>query len=281
MTALALGLIAALCWGFHDICVRYLSQKTPLMAALLVVLVFGLIFHLGAMGVTGGFITIKGPAVAYAAGAGVCFLVASLGLYHAFQRGPVRLVAPIIGGYPVLSVGWATLQGTPISIPQILAVLAIVLGVGIVASLADTSDDDIPPIGRTIFFSVVSAIGFAGTFALGQHAAELSHDMPATLITRLVTTGLLIALMILNGWSFRVGLAALPILALMGIADGIALMSVLKAGSMANPEYAAVASSMFGLLTIVLARIFLSERMTGVQWIGCAIAFGGIGFLAL
>ena len=281
MNSLTLGLIAALCWGFHDICVRAISQKTPLMAMLLTVLLSGLGFHLILMGVTGEFAMISTTAMIYAGLAGVFFLIASLGLYTAFERGPVRLVAPIIGAYPVLSIGWATVQGTPITVLQIAAVAAIITGVGIVAALADDSSDDVPPIGPTIVYSVIAAIGFAGTFALGQHAAEISHDMPATLVTRVVATTALIGIMAIKGLPFLVGWKPLPVLVLMGIADGIALLSVVSAGTLANPEYAAVTSSIFGLITIVLAWIFLRELMGPAQWLGCAIAFGGIGYLAL
>jgi uncharacterized membrane protein len=38
---------------------------------------------------------------------------------------------------------------------------------------------------------------------------------------------------------------------------------------------------MFGLLTILLAWMFLRERMTLVQWIGGTVAFCGVGVLAV
>ena len=49
MGALELGLLAAMCWGFHDVCVRFISQKTPISACILTVLIVGLIFHIGLM----------------------------------------------------------------------------------------------------------------------------------------------------------------------------------------------------------------------------------------
>jgi uncharacterized membrane protein len=80
---------------------------------------------------------------------------------------------------------------------------------------------------------------------------------------------------------FWAGWRALPVLALMGIADGIALLCLLAAGGLPDAQYAAVASSCFGLLTILMAWAFLREKMTPPQWVGCAIAFSGIGYLAL
>ncbi len=281
MSALTLGLVAAFSWAIHDIIVRQVSQNTPLMASLLAVLLFGTGFHIAVMAGTAAFTPIGGEAAAYAVIAGVFFLLASVGLYGAFQRGPVRLVSPIIASYPVLSVAWAALSGASVSVWQWAAVLAIAVGVSLVAALADEGAEDVPPKGLTILFAAASAIGFAGTFALGQHAAELAGEMPATLVTRIVTITLLVAIMAFKSLPFWPGKAVLPFLALMGVLDGIALMAVLSAGGLPDAQYASVASSMFGLLTIVLAWIFLRERMTTAQWFGCGVAFAGIGYLAV
>lgn len=281
MSTLALGLIAALCWGFHDICVRFLSQKTPLSACIFVVLLTGLVFHTGLTGVMGEFQTLPARAVWLSLGAGAFFVIATFGLYYAFQRGPVRLVAPLIASYPILSVGLAAFQGTPISLLQWGAVVAIVLGVGLVAALSDDSDADMPAMGPTILYAVIAAIGFAGTFALGQMAADISHEMPATLVTRVLAVALVVGILIGFKQPFWPGKRALPLLIAMGLADGVALLCVLSAGALPDPQYAAVTSSMFGLLTILLAWIFLKERMTTPQWIGCCVAFCGVGVLAL
>lgn len=280
MGALTLGLIAALCWGLHDICVRQVSQNTPLMASLLLVLSVGAVLQGAIMAATGGFSAVTGPAAGYAALSGLLFLVASLGLYGAFQRGPVRLVAPIIASYPIISVGWAALRGTPISALEWGAVLLIIAGVAIVAALSDDSDGDIPSKPRTILYALIAAVGFAGTFAIGQVATGMAQDLPVILITRGVAIVLLIAVIAAKSLPFWPGRAALPVLVMMGALDGIALICVLSAGGLPNAQYAAVASSVFGLLTVVMAWAFLRERMTGLQWVGVALSFAGIGYLA-
>jgi len=281
MSTLALGLIAALCWGFHDICVRFLSQKTPLSACIFTVLLTGLVFHSVLMSVSGEIQALPILAIWPSLAAGVFFVVATFGLYYAFKRGPVRLVAPMIAGYPVLSVGLAAGQGTPIIAAQWGAVVAIVSGVAVVAAMSDTSSDDNPPIGPTILFATISAFGFAGTFALGQYAADISHEMPTILVTRVLAVGLTVVILLAFKQPFWPGKRALPLLITMGVADGIALYCVLSAGTLPDPQYAAVTASMFGLLTILLAWVFLRERMTLVQWIGCTVAFCGVGVLAV
>ncbi len=74
---------------------------------------------------------------------------------------------------------------------------------------------------------------------------------------------------------------ALKTLLIMGILDGIALLSIMTAGDYPHPEYAAVTTAMYGLPTIWLAAFFLKERINRLQWWGCVIAFCGVGYLAL
>jgi drug/metabolite transporter (DMT)-like permease len=281
MSALTLGLIAAVMWGFHDVCVRFVSQKTPLMASLLTVLVIGTVFHLGVMGVQQSALFPKASVLGISTLSGVFFLAASLGLYGAFQRGPVKLVSPIIASYPILSIAWAAWNGVSISALQLGAVVLIILGVSLVAALSDDSDGDVPPMGKTIAYSILASVGFAGTFALGQMASAQAGELPVTLVTRLVAIALLLIGILTLKLPVWPGRAALPVLSLMGLADGIALLMINSAGHLPDAQYAAVASSMFGLLTIVFAWIFLKERLSTVQWLGCLIAFAGIGYLAL
>lgn len=281
MSALTLGLIAAFCWGFHDICVRFVSQKTPISACIFTVLLSGLVFHSGLTITTGTLAPLPIQAVWLSFGAGVFFVLASYGLYYAFKRGPVRLVAPLIAGYPILSVGWAAFQGTPVSVLQWAAVIAIVAGVAIVAALSDASTDENPPKAPTIFYAVLAAFGYAGTFALGQRAAEISHEMPSTLVTRFVAMALVVGILFIFRQPFWAGKRASTWLVAMGMADGVALLCVLSAGGLPDAKYAAVSSSLFGLLTILLAWVFLKERMSFGQWTGCLVAFGGVGYLAL
>ena len=187
MGALELGLMAAMCWGFHDVCVRFISQKTPISACIFVVLIVGLIFHICLMIPENNFSLITKTAFVYSSIAGIFFVIASFSLYYSLKRGPVRLVAPLIASYPILSITWAIWIGTPVSILQVLAVIAIIFGVSIVAIMSDNSEDKMPPISKTILTSLIAAAAFAVTFASGQAAAELSPHMSVTLITRIIS----------------------------------------------------------------------------------------------
>jgi uncharacterized membrane protein len=105
--------------------------------------------------------------------------------------------------------------------------------------------------------------------------------MPATLITRGTAIVLLVGVIAVWKLPFWPGRKSFGLLTMMGIADGIALLAMVSAGGLDNAEYASVAASIFGLITIVLAWAFLSEKMTLPQWIWCAVTFAGIGYLSI
>ena len=280
MLSLTLGMIAALAWGVHDICVRYVSQHGGVLPALMTVLVGGSIFLLPISGAFGDWSEMGALSYGFSILSGLLYLVGAIGLYNAFSIGPVRLVAPIIGAYPILSIGWAAVMGQPVYLDQWMAVIAVVIGVAIVSVLSDQEESGGSQ--RTaIGWSLLGAVGFALAFAVGHIATQAGSELPVVLVTRLAATaGILMVLLASKGPKLPER-SAWPLLALMGLLDAIALGIVIASGNLHRPEFAAVAASTFGMITIILAWLFLKERMTPPQWIGVAISFAGIGYLAL
>jgi len=280
LLSLTLGVCAALAWGVHDICVRYVSQQRGILPALTTVLMAGLVMLVPVVIYSGGWQDMSARAYQYCLISGTFYVVGCLGMYKSFSIGPVRLVAPIMGAYPILSIGWAALNGQVVPFDQWLAVLAVVLGVAIVSILSD-SEDSSRSQKAAIGWALLGAVGFALTFATGHIATQAGAEVPVVFVTRAVTTlGVLILLLASKGgkWPDR---RAWPLLALMGFLDAFALGVVIASGALDRPEFAAVAASTFGMVTIILAWLFLKELMTPSQWLGVAITFGGIGYLAL
>ena len=278
MQSLLYGLIAALTWGLHDFCVRHLSQKLAVAAMLLAVLSLGSVALIAVITLTGSWAQIDARSAMFAIASGSCYVFGCVGLYIAFGIGPVRLVAPIGGAYPVLSVALAAISGQSIRVDQWLATLAVVVGIAVVARQPDNAATDNRI--KAMLWAALGATGFALTFALGHVAAQGGAELSVILVARLT------AVLIVGAWviSHRQPLAPLrphlPLLALMGVLDVTALGFVIAAGSLANPEFAAVASSVFGLITILLAWRFLGEAMRAWQWCGIALVFAGIAWLA-
>ena len=245
---------------------------------LLAVLSLGSVALIAVITLTGSWAQIDARSAMFAIASGSCYVFGCVGLYIAFGIGPVRLVAPIGGAYPVLSVALAAVSGQSIRVDQWLATLAVVVGIAVVARQPDNAATDNRI--KAMLWAALGATGFALTFALGHVAAQGGAELSVILVARLT------AVLIVGAWviAHRQPLAPLrphlPLLALMGVLDVTALGFVIAAGSLANPEFAAVASSVFGLITILLAWRFLGEAMRAWQWCGIALVFAGIAWLA-
>lgn len=279
MASLLFGLIAALSWGLHDFLVRRTSQSVHVAPLLAAVLAAGAITLAPLTLVWGDWGAMTPTAWSMAALSGAAYALGGTGLYTAFSIGPVRLVAPICGSYPVLSLGLALYEGRPVGLWEALIVAAVIVGIAMVARHPGEEADDSRR-NEAILWAFIGAFGFALTFHTGQIAAREGSELPVTLVSRVV------ALALVGGWALQVRAdlspvrAAARIVAGMGVLDVVALSLVLAAGSFAHPEYAAVTSSVFGIVTILLAWRFLDEGLTPPQWAGVAVVFAGIATLA-
>ena len=280
MLSLTLGMIAACAWGVHDFCIRFVSQRGGILPAIATVMVGGALFLLPISGAFGNWSAMTLQSFGLSVISGAVYLVGCISLYKAFGIGPVRVVAPIVGSYPILSIGWAALMGQPVLWDQWLAVGCVIMGVAIVGMLSDHSESDGSQ-RAAIGWSLVGAGGFAMAFAVGHLATQAGSELPVILVTRLTAaTGAIILLALSSGAKIPKR-SAWPLLALMSLLDALALGIVIAAGNLHRPEFAAVAASTFGIITIILAWLFLKERMTGGQWFGVAVCFLGIGYLVL
>ena len=279
MLSLALGLIAAVAWGVHDFCVRYIVQRGGILPLLATVLVAGTIILTPISLTLGDWPAMTQAGFGYSILGGIVYLLGCIGLYNAFTIGPVRLVAPIISAYPILSITWAGISGQTVPWGQWVAVGAVIAGVAIVGFLA-RSDEGETSTTSAIGWALLGGTGFAGAFAIGHITTQAGDELPVIYISRLAATvGVLILLLSRNGPKIP-SRNTWPFLAVMALLDTTAHSIVIGSGNLDRPEFAAVAASMFGMITVVLAWMFLNERMSLIQWCGVALAFGAIGYLA-
>ncbi len=287
MLALAFGITAACAWAVHDLLVRRLSQGMAVLPMILTVLAVGTTALFLPVMLLADWSRMDAATARIGAASGLAYAMGMGGLYKAFSIAPVRLVAPILGAYPMLSLAIAGMEGRSIGAQEWLAVLAIVAGIAVVA-LTGRGDEETQaqrPLAAMGFAAMGSA-GFALAFWLGQEAARQGAELPAILVTRLAALMVVAALAALVSAAFyRAPLQALNgngrILALMGVLDALALGLVTASGGLAFPEYAAIAASLFGVLTILLAWRILGEVVWRPQWIGIGMVFGGIATLSI
>lgn len=283
MLALSFGLTAAMIWAVHDLLARKLSQGAALLPIIATVLAAGCAVLAPIALTFGDWAAMTAASVGVSLAYGLAFAVAIGSLYRAFSLAPVRLVSPVIGAYPLLSLAIAVAQGRAVTGGDWLAVLAIVAGIAIVAIAArdDTPEGYAASPAVALGWAALGAIGFATTFAFGQEATRQGADLPVLLIGRTVALAAVVALAFARRSSLAPQRGQLWLLAIMGVFDAVALGLVTASGALPFAEYASVASSLFGVLTVLLAAWFLKERVRPVQWLGIAAVFGGIAALSL
>ena len=283
MLALGFGLTAALIWAVHDLLARKLSQGAALLPMIAVVIGAGCGLVLPVALVAGDWGAMTGAAWGTATASGLAFSLAAGGLYKAFSLAPVRLVSPVIGAYPLLSLAIAAAQGRAVTALDWLAVAIIVGGIAIVAltTRQDGPEGYAAPPGVALGWAALAALGFAATFALGQAATRMGSELPVALVARGAAALVILALLVLRDRRGRVAPGQIWILMVIGLLDALALTLVTASGGLDRAEYASVASSLFGMLTVLLAAWFLKERVRPVQWLGIATVFSGIMLLSL
>lgn len=279
MMSLAFGLIAACAWAVHDLLVRKIGQETAILPMMLVVVASGSAVLLGPSLIWGDWPLMSGRALWLSLASGGTYVLGMGGLYRALSMAPVRLVAPILGAFPMISLGLAAMEGRPIAGIEVLAVVAIVAGIAVVALTGHSAGRVERPLAAGLW-AAAGAVGFATTFWLGQEAVRHGSELPVNLITRLVALALIAGLCLAFQAPARHLGGAGRTLCMMGVLDAIALGLVTASASLPHPEYAAISSSLFGVLTILLAWRVLKETVQPLQWLGIVTVFTGIAALS-
>jgi drug/metabolite transporter (DMT)-like permease len=282
MLALICGLTAACAWAVHDLLVRKIGQEAPILPMMLSVLAAGTVALVLPTALIAEWQMMTGPAYGFSAAAGLAYVLGMGGLYRALSLAPVRIVAPILGSFPMISLGFAAIGGKAVSGIELAAVLAIVGGITIVAlaGRAEEGADHSTRMGEAMLWSVAGTVGFATTFWLAQEGARQGDEMASIAVTRLVALAAVFAIVLAARAPWRAPKGTGRSLAVMGVLDAIAISLVTISGRLPNPEYAAISSSLFGVLTILLAWKILKEAVLPTQWLGIVTVFAGIAALS-
>lgn len=280
MTGVLLGLAVALCWGLADFAARFTGRALGPAGSLHGVMISGAAALALWLGLTTG--TVPGPlelSVPIVLTA-VAVVAAGLAFYGALSRGPVSLVVPLAGTYPAVTLLVAVvIDGIRPDLPAVAAMVAVMAGVWVVARTAPAADDGGG--GRpAVLLALLASLLFAASFRLGREAALLEGE--AAVLWHARWLGAVILLAVPGARRLRTAQAVrwLPVLVAQGILDTLGILLIMANRDDMAATAATVVSSTFGLVTILLALVFLGERVALRQWAGMAMVFGGIAALA-
>jgi drug/metabolite transporter (DMT)-like permease len=277
------GGLCALAWGTADFVARFTGRAIGVQAALFGVLATGSIILSLWIWLAGARLVWPAGELWLLAANGLATVAATLLLYAGLARGPISVVSPIVGAYPVIVVGYAVLTGARPSLLQWLAMAATMVGVAIVARTAEESGGSAQRGGirRTVLISLASAFGFAMALIVVQEAVPIFGNLQTLWVSRLVSLATMLLLFAARRQAAVPTARWWPLVAAQGLLDAGGYAFLYEGSTGEGSELAAVASSAFGAVTTVLAWLFLRERIGVAQAAGIVLIFAGVAVLSL
>ena len=291
-----LGLTAALCWGSGDFLARYATRLVGFYRTLIfmqIIGVVGLSLYLLISGEFGRLFAHAGwQPWAWAALAALLNIFSSLALYRAFEVGVLTVVSPIAASYAALTALLALLSGEVISQQRIAGIAGVMIGVVLAtAALTPPSKaqaDDVQPrrytrLTRGVGLAMLSAVGYGVMFWIfGFRVIPVLGGIAPVWLVRLMTPCVLAALAMPIRQSIRVPRGwALWLICAVGLLDTTAYVANTIGFTTGEVAVVGVLASLFSTVTVLLAWIFLRERLHWSQWVGIGVIFAGITLISL
>ncbi len=284
MFGIAYSFFSAISWGTADFLGGLVSRKLNAAAIVFWSQIAGF-----ALMVIAALVTRVPPTFAdfgWGAAAGMCGAVGLLLFYRGLAIGPMSIVSPISGTAAVVPFFIALFFGSPPALLAILGAPVALLGVFLAAKSPESPTANIPK--RSFWQSGIPyAIGTALMFGLFlTFAAEgaLSHgSSPLWIIAfaRMSSPLLIFALSRVEKNTLVVPMSAVNSILIIGFFDTGANALYTYAASLANFGAVSVIGSLYPVMTVLLARFVLREKLAPAQYIGVFLALLGTAIISL
>jgi drug/metabolite transporter (DMT)-like permease len=279
VTAVLLALGTALCYGLSNFIGPLVSRTSPRMAVIiagqLVALTVSTVVVLVAANDAPPLIDVGAGVLAGAGNAG-----GLAAFYIAAETGPLSIVTPIgaLGaGVPVL-IGLA--GGETVGIAGLVGILLAIGGVALAARRRSASAAEAADMRRTIGFSVLSAAAF-GVFLWAIKPASEHGVFWGVMVSRISLVALLVGGALLARQALRVPPSDLPKVAFPGMLLFAGTLLYSAATQEGLLSVVSVIATLFPVVTITLALVFLHERLSRPQWAGVTAALTGVVLLSV
>jgi drug/metabolite transporter (DMT)-like permease len=278
-----LGTIAALAWGFADVCVTYLSRRGGFFRTLVFTQAVG-VATLGIIALA--LEDLPGPSTAQLlalAGLGPVAVAAYGGFYRALELGPIAIVSPIASANGAVVVLLAVVVlGESLSSLQALGCV-LVLGFIMLAALEPKAEAATEGDGSGIRLALVASVAFGGyLFGLATFSDELGWLVPV-LIARAMTVAILGAVAVARrppvpGRLGRVGLAGCVVA---GALDATGYLAFNRGAEIGEVAITSAAAASYPVIPILVGLFALRERVAGHQMVGVLGVLCGMVVLSL
>jgi drug/metabolite transporter (DMT)-like permease len=268
--ALALG--SSLVYGVSDFLGGLKSRSLPVLSVLLVSQSSALVL-LAINVIARG----EGPPddefILYGVIAGLCEAVGVAAFYRGLAVGVMSIVSPIAATAPVVPVVAAIILGELPSTLQGVGILLALAGIAII-SLEPGGSGASRDLAPSIVFGLLTALGFGG-FLVAMDAASEGGVPWALLTARSAAVAAFVLAFVITRARLGVRSADVPTLVLIGVLIIAADSMYAVATTEGLLSVVAVLSSLYPVVTIILARYYLQERLKRHQQVGAAASLSG------
>lgn len=275
MTAVLCALAAAFGWGTADFVAGRTSRFAPAITVLAVSQIVGIVAAAAAL------LALRPPApgrdlLLYGSLSGAALALALGCLYQGMRVGRISLVVPISATAAVVPVIWGVAGGDVVGSLQVAALAAALAGV--VLASADRSDSGSRGIAAGVAFALVAAA--AGGVQVVFLDAASDDGVLWTLFVQRCTIGLLAGgLMALHGPGIPLTRPSVRPMVAIGVLDVVATGCFAFATTRGQLSLVATVGALYPVLTVLLARRLLGERLPLTQRIGVVAALLGVALL--
>jgi drug/metabolite transporter (DMT)-like permease len=226
--------------------------------------------------VAGG--TLPAADVVVAATAGAAGAVAIGLFYLAMAIGPVSIVAPIASTGAAVPVAVGLLRGEAPGTLQVAGVVVAMVGIALALREVETAHAIAAP-RRGVLLAALAGIGF-GLFFVGIDVAAGEDALWSATAAR--AGGVVVILAAAVAMPSRVVFSrpAAATLLTIGALDVTANSLFALASTQGLLSLVSVAGSLYPVVTVLLARIVLDERLARMQRVGVVLALGGVVLIA-
>ncbi len=212
-----------------------------------------------------------------AVGAGAAGLLGLGALYRGFAVGAMGIVAPISAASPLVPLTVDAARGTMPSALQVVGIVFVLGGVATVSFAPSATGSSRIAAGAGL--AALAALGF-GLFVVGIGAGAEHGAAWAVVAARFTSVTLAFALVLVTSNSLRAARPVLPQLVAVAVFDTGANVLVAVATTEGPVGIVGVLSALYPIVTVVLARVFLAERLSATRRVGGVVAVAGAALVA-
>jgi len=281
------GLGAALSWGTMDVATALASRRLGSLKVTAGIQVVGAVL-LVALALGQGTSLPSDPVVLAAAGLlGIVGAAAYLSYFTGLRIGPISLVAGVVAAYGGLTVVLAVLvRGESLTSVQALGAAVATIGVVLTAVAFDGGIRATRLAGPGVIFAVMALLLFAVMTVGLAEAIDRSGWLEVLVVSRIVNSIVSIgAVVVLTSFAhprlraivqvdtIAVARTSWAIVVIAGLLDVVGLIVFAIGLEQAETWLVGLVSSFGPAFTILIAVLFLGERLRRAQWVG----LGGVG----